>query len=369
MPDLAATSAAVAAPAYKDEATTANNQKASLLQAIAQSGSAGRAQFQAQQAQTAQDQQNALKATAQREAVIQNMPTALAAQLGAQTSTPFDMRQANTAASQQTQANNLASASAQAGNYMGEVAAAAPVAQAQTQSKVAALQDAANQKVTSDNLAKQLAQAQLDNTVQTGKNQAAQAAATLAQTNAANASGKNDPNALMNQSDTVQGQAVSDMIDQLKAQYAQQNPGSAAVPGTDASLAANLKLGDPAGNYIPGKAPVAAVAGKTLSDDAALQYAAAKLKMNPNVARSLLEANKAAGVKTAQTSTAKDLAIQAAQESVNTNKPSTGMLSDAAAGIKSGMSGADLAAAMAKNSPNASRAAIQSAVAFAVANQ
>ena len=144
MADLGATSAAATQPAFADAGQTADNQKQALLQAIAQAGQAGRQQYQTMQQANEADRQAALQAATQREAVVQNMPPALAQELGVKTAQPFDLGQQLYQEGQQSQANNMAQLSAAGGNYLSELKASIPVVQADVQSKVAALQDAAN---------------------------------------------------------------------------------------------------------------------------------------------------------------------------------------------------------------------------------
>lgn len=143
VPDFASSSAAAMNPAFADAGQTASNQKAALLTAIAQAGSAGARQFQALQAQNDQDKQAALQAATQREAVVQNMPPALAQQLGLMTGSGFDLNKTLMGDTAQTFGQTQGILSQSAGNYMDELKAGIPVVEANTQAKIAALQEQA----------------------------------------------------------------------------------------------------------------------------------------------------------------------------------------------------------------------------------
>jgi hypothetical protein len=158
--NLGASSNAATAPAFADAGQTAQNQQQALLAAIAQAGQAGKQQFASAQSANAADRQAALQAATQREAVVQNMPPALAQQLGVQTATPYNQSQDLLGQSQQSFQQNIAQEGQAAGNYLGEVKASIPVVQADVQGKVAALQAAAQAKQAQDAQALQIAQLQ-----------------------------------------------------------------------------------------------------------------------------------------------------------------------------------------------------------------
>ncbi len=151
-PNFQQTSASATAPAFADASQVTDNQKVALLQAIAQAGSAGKQQFMAQQQTNSQQNASALQGMAQSEAGVQNMPPALAAQLGVQINQPYQFAAGQNVAAQQTLQNDVTRQNAAAGNYFGEVKASLPTLQADTQAKIAALQSAAYEKQLTDQL-------------------------------------------------------------------------------------------------------------------------------------------------------------------------------------------------------------------------